>query len=399
MRPSARASSLQLRRLHASRRRAGRSPAAARRAATSSAAARNARASVLEYWKRPVSVTRPTYSGVAIAGVSVTSEPREQLAHHHRGARRAVVDDVDVAEPRVVVVVVEVDHEVGALAHAVRQRRCGRPSRSRPRAAASRCRPGTVVAGSPSSSQRYSRGRSAAARTPTASMPAARRPRTAPTSEPMASPSGFSCAATTTRGAARSAAAAASYAASSSSLTLDARRHSGSAGGGSTRPVLGQQLLDADAVLERLVAAEPQHRRQPQVHLVVDPRWIDGRTRSSAARPRSRLRLVAGHLHVRRRRRRCRSSSRRPSRRCPRDAGRGCGAGSRRSPGAASRRRAAAAACASCGSWCVHRRHAGRVLPGHARGGRCTLRRSRSSSLCPSGRHSPGSRSSTVRPA
>ena len=28
--------------------------------ATSSAAARNARASVFEYWKRPVSVTRPT---------------------------------------------------------------------------------------------------------------------------------------------------------------------------------------------------------------------------------------------------------------------------------------------------------------------------------------------------
>ena len=176
-----------------SRRRAGRSPAAARRPSTSSAATRKARASVLEYWKRPVSVTRPTYSGVAIAGVSVTSEPRQQLAHHHRGARRAVVDDADVAEPRVVVVVVEVDHEVGALAHAGRAARCGRPSRSRPRAAASRCRRGRWSTRPSSSSQRYSRGRSASARTPTASRPPARRPRTAPTSEPRASPSGFSC--------------------------------------------------------------------------------------------------------------------------------------------------------------------------------------------------------------
>ncbi len=149
-------------------------------------------------------------------------QPGQQLAHHHRRARRAVVDEVDVAEARVVVVVVEVDHEVGALAHAVRRRDAGgRAAVDGEQQPAGAVRDGgreAVVVQPPVLARQV-----AGARTPTTSRPAARSPRTAPTSEPRASPSGFSCVATTTRGAARSAAAAASYAASSRSLTRDPR--------------------------------------------------------------------------------------------------------------------------------------------------------------------------------
>ena len=66
-----------------------------------------------------------------------------------------------------------------------------------------------VTAVSVPTSQRYSRGTGASAITASTALPAARNPRSAPISEPSASPSGFSCVTTTIRSAAASAAAAA----------------------------------------------------------------------------------------------------------------------------------------------------------------------------------------------
>ena len=209
-------------------------------------------------------------------------------------------------------------------------------------------------------------------------MPAARRPRTAPTSEPRASPSGFSCAATTTRGAARSGGRRGVVRRVQQPLTPDPRP---GRGGGST----GRCSASSCSIRSPCSSVSSRRNRSTGVSrrcissLIRD--WIDGRTRSSAARLSPRLRLVARHLHV--------------------DVGVGgvgarldarhddplempvavVRAGSRRSPGAASRRRAAAAGCAVSGSWCVHRRHAETYSPVMARGGSRTERRSRSQLL------------------
>ena len=95
------------------RRGAGRSRARRCPPAISSAAISCARGPVFSYMKRPVSVTRPTYSASPIACVIGTSSAVHQVPHHLGRARRVRVDVVDRPEARVVVVVVDVEDQRG----------------------------------------------------------------------------------------------------------------------------------------------------------------------------------------------------------------------------------------------------------------------------------------------
>ena len=118
--------------------------------------------------------------------------------------RRGVRDDqVHVPEARVVVVVVDVDHELRRLEELRRLgARAGSRSRSRPpRAPSLRDRVRARGAGSPSSGMnRYSSGSGTSpARYIEASLPTARSVSVVARSDPSASPSGFSCVVTTKR--------------------------------------------------------------------------------------------------------------------------------------------------------------------------------------------------------
>ena len=84
-------------------------------ASTSSAASRSAFGVVFEYWKRPVSVTSADVERLGDLGRQRDVELAEQVADDLGGRRRVGDDQVDVAEARVVVVVVDVDDERGAL--------------------------------------------------------------------------------------------------------------------------------------------------------------------------------------------------------------------------------------------------------------------------------------------
>ena len=115
----------------------------------------------------------------------------------HLGGRRRVGDEqVDVAEAGVVVMVVDVDHELRAIDGLRALGRSAARSRSRRRAGrAPRCR-WAARAAPPSGRETGTRPASAPLpeRYMTTSFPSARRPSVAPSSEPSASPSGFSCA-------------------------------------------------------------------------------------------------------------------------------------------------------------------------------------------------------------
>ena len=78
---------------------------------TSRAASRSASPVTLEYEKRPVSVTSPTYSAWRTTSSSGAPEAVQEAAHHHGAARRRRIDDRGRPVARVVVVVVDVDDD------------------------------------------------------------------------------------------------------------------------------------------------------------------------------------------------------------------------------------------------------------------------------------------------
>ena len=79
-------------------------------ASTRRAAMRSESALVVRYWKRPVSVTRPTYSASAICGVSSAPSRSKTDTRISAVDDACAVDQVGAAEPGVVVVMVDVDH-------------------------------------------------------------------------------------------------------------------------------------------------------------------------------------------------------------------------------------------------------------------------------------------------
>ena len=167
--------------------------------------------------------------------------------------------------------------------------RAASPGRSRPRRAPARpCRPASrAAARAPARSRNaYSPGSGAGpASTMTLSLPSSRSARCIASSEPSASPSGFSCEVTTKRSWPRRA--------STTALHVSRLRHrSGLFGAGVE---LVDQLRHPDAVLDRRDRiAKSELRRPPQMELAVDARLQDaGRARRARRGVREPLLLAA----------------------------------------------------------------------------------------------------------
>src|SRR5579862_265682 len=262
-------------------------------ASTSSAASRSALGVVFVYWKRPVSVTRPTYSGSAISGVSGTSSsPRMSLTI-------STVDDASattrlIAPKRVLswwwsTLTTRAARASDSVSGPIRRslaQSTATTARSSSSAGSSRCR-------SSSARNRYSAGSGASpARYMTTSLPSERSPTVNPESEPRASPSGFSCVTTTKRSCRRRASAAASM-----SLSVVV-----------TSVLLGKlacELIDqrrhANTALDRFIVFERQLRCPLQRKLAVDPRLQDGVGRLQSRERRPALPFAAQNGYVDRR--------------------------------------------------------------------------------------------------
>ena len=134
----------------------------------------------------------------------------EQVAHDLAGRRGVGDDAVDLAEARVVVVVVDVDDERAPAAGHRRRGPCGWRSRSRqPAARVRRCRPGAPRARGRRAAGTRTRPGSGTSpdRNMVTSLPSARSAIVVASSEPSASPSGFSWVATRKRSCSRIASA------------------------------------------------------------------------------------------------------------------------------------------------------------------------------------------------
>src|SRR5215213_735382 len=258
-------------------------------ASTSSAASRSDFGVVFEYWNRPVSVTSATYSASAISAVSSTPSSRST------SRTISPVEDAS-ATTRFTSPKRELSwwwststttgaRTSGSSLSPIR-RAFAQSTASSTRSSASS---GSDRRRSVSSRNRYSAGSGASpARYITTSFPSVRRASDVASSDPSASPSGFSCVTTVNRSWSRIAPTTAS-----SSLCVVVAV--GLISGRKVARELIDQRRHPHAVLDGRIVCEGQLRRPLQAQLPRDPRLDDPMRRLEACERRSPLVLVTEH--------------------------------------------------------------------------------------------------------
>src|SRR4051794_18346941 len=261
-------------------------------ASTSSAASRRDFGVVFEYWKRPVSVTSATYSASAISAVSSTPSSRS-TSRTISAVEDASATTRFTSPKRELSWWWSTSTTSGARASGSSlspiRRALAQSTASSTRSSAS---PGSDRRSSASSRNRYSAGSGASpARYITTSFPSARRASDVASSEPSASPSGFSCVTMVKRSWSRIAptTAARSLCVVVAVCLISGRKRARE---------LVDQRRHPDAVLDRRIVCERQLRRPLQAQLPRHARLDDAVRRLEPRERRSALVLVAEHRHV-----------------------------------------------------------------------------------------------------
>src|SRR5215208_1250524 len=258
-------------------------------ASTSSAASRSDFGVVFEYWNRPVSVTSATYSASAISAVSSTPSSRST------SRTISAVEDAS-ATTRLTSPKRELSwwwststtsaaRASGSSLSPIR-RALAQSTASSTRSSVSS---GSDRRSSASSRNRYSAGSGASpARYITTSFPSDRSPSDAASSDPSASPSGFSCVTTVKRSWSR-------IAPTTASRSLCVVVAVWLISGRKRARELVDQRRHPDALLDRRIVFERQLRRPFQAQLPGDPRLDDAVRGFEAGERRPALVLVSEH--------------------------------------------------------------------------------------------------------